>query len=320
MPDPLALTMLKAQDSRPALSATSDIPAVAEPSPTPTPTTSPVETTEKPAVDSKPAAPQGETAEDPAPSDDHSGDDPAANAEAGHKPAKGVQKRIDELTRQRGEAERLASEQSKRLDKALELIERLSGKPANEARAEVRQDDPRPARDQFDDPDHYVEALSEWSGRRAVQAYQIEQQQANQRTTQEQKFEKVLTEWEKGKTKAVEKYPDWQEVTTNQDVQIAPHVGLAILNNPHGHDIAYYLGQNPQEAARISALDAPFVAAMEVGALGYKLSSQAAQVSKAPAPVKPIGTRNSAESLSPEEDPNYMEKRLAEMRARKQPS
>lgn len=313
MPDSDALLMLKAKENAPALSATTDKPTIAEAKETADPVAKP----EEAGVDSVSAAAQAKNSETSATSDeDHSGDDPAASAEAVAKPTKGVQKRIDELTRQRGDAERLASEQSKRLDKALELIERLSGASAVKEQAKNEQDDPRPARSQFDDPDAYTEELSAWSGRQAVKAYQSEQSLLLNKNRQADEFNKVTTSWTEGKEKAIEKYPDYVEVTENDALPIPQHVGFAILHNPQGHDIAYWLGKNPKEAARIAALDPP-MAVMEIGAIGARLAANKPAVSKAPVPVKPIGARNEASSVTPDEDPNYMERRLQELRMNK---
>lgn len=317
MPDSDALLMQKEEARKPALSATTDKPQLVESPPSETATKEPVANGSDETVDSASAAAKAKTPENSAPSDEnHSSDDPAANAQAAHKPTKGVQKRIDELTRKAGEAERLASEQSKRLDKALEVIERMTGASAEASQDAARQDDPRPSRDQFDDPDTYTEHLSAWSGRQAVKAYQLEQQQAAQLATQSEHVQKVQKAWVEGRDKAIEKYPDYAEVAENENIPIAHHVGVAIVNSPQSHDIAYWLGKNPSEAARISALS-PLQAAMEIGAIGQRLASEKPAVSKAPAPVKPIGTRNNAGSVTPEEDPGYMERRLEEMRSRK---
>jgi len=316
MPDSDALLMQKEESKKPALSATSDKPAPVE-STTEDNHQEPVAKGSEGEVDSDSAAAQAKITEKSATSDkDHSSDDPAANAEAGTKPTKGVQKRIDELTRKAGEAERLASEQSKRLDKALEVIERMTGASAEASQDAARKDDPRPTRDQFDDPDAYTEHLSAWSGRQAVKAYQLEQQQAAENASQSEHIQKVQKSWVDGREKAVEKYPDYAEVAENPDIAIAHHVGVAIVNSPQSHDIAYWLGKNPSEAARISALS-PLQAAMEIGAIGQRLASEKPAVSKAPAPVKPIGGRNNAGSVTPEEDAGYMERRLEEMRSRK---
>lgn len=320
MPDSDALLMQKEEATKPALSATSDKPVFIQKDTkedNPVESKEPVAKTEVTPVDSESAAAKAKTTEDSATSEeDHSGEDTAANAEAGAKPAKGVQKRIDELTRQRGDAERLASEQSKRLDKALELIERLSGADAGKARAEAREDDPRPNRQQFDDPDAYTEELSAWSSRQAVKAYKIEQQQATQQAKVAEEFGKVTKSWAEGQEKILEKYPDYVEVAQNPDLPIPQHVGFAIAHNTNGHEIAYWLGKNPKEAERIASLDPP-MAVMEIGALGQKLLADKPGVSKAPAPVKPIGSRSNASSVTPEEDPGYMERRLTEMRSKK---
>lgn len=312
MPDTTALDMGTNARFQPALSATSDAPQVPAPtpapgpSPTPTPTAA-VETTDKTGVDSPAAAPSGEKTDAPAPSD-ATGADPAAET----KPKGGFQKRIDELTKQREELRREKEEYARRLDEALKLAQRREDPtPRTEP-----SDDPRPTRDQFDDPDNYAEKVAEWSSRQAIRKYETEQRQKADQERASQEFQGVLTKWHDSRTKAIEKYADYESVAENPDIQVAQHVGMALLHVPNGHDVLYWLGQHPAEATRISALGAPH-AAIEIGILSQRLSVPA-PTSKAPAPTKPItGNANDASQVAPEDDPNYMERRLTELRKRK---
>lgn len=317
MPDNAALDMGTNARFQPALSATTDAPTAAAdtpaPSPTPTPEAKPpVESKAKPGVDSPAAAPSGENADDPAPSDAHPGADPAAEA----KPKGGFQKRIDELTKQREEFRREKEEYARRLDETLKIIERQN---PEQRRTEPRQEpsnESEPQREQFDSPDEYAKALSQWSTKQAIQEYEATQRKKADEERSASEFQKVLTDWHSSRAKAVEKYPDYESVAENPDIQVAQHVGMALLNVSNGHDVLYWLGQHPAEASRISGLNAPF-AAIEIGKLSERLSAPP-PTSKAPAPTKPLaGNSNDAGKVAPEDDPGYMERRLEEMRKRK---
>jgi hypothetical protein len=313
MPDQAALDMGTNSRFQPALSATSDAPQAPAPTPTPnTEATGTVENEGKTGVDSASAAPapSGENTEATATSDD-AGEGSAAKPQ--HKG--GFQKRIDELTKQREEFRREKEEYARRLDETLKLLQERKVPERTELRTE-NTDDPKPSRDQFDDPDLYIEAVTQWSTRDALRKHEAEVARKAQETQAAGEFQKVLTNWHESRTKAVEKYPDYESVAENPDIQVAQHVGMALLHVPNGHDVLYWLGQNPTEAARISALGAPH-AAIEIGKLSERLNKPAA-TSKAPAPVNPIaGARSEAAGVSPEDDPNYMERRLEEMRKKR---
>lgn len=313
MPDQAALDMGTNSRFQPALSATSDAPVLPSPAPAPSDAgDGSVANADKADVNSPAAAPAlaGENTEASATSEEHdAGEGTAA------KPKGGFQKRIDQLTKEREEARREREEYARRLDETLALLKERQPNERREARTEAT-DDPRPTRDSFDDPDSFSEALASWSSRQAIKTYETEQRQKADQERSNQEFQKVLTHWHESRAKAIEKHPDYEAVAMNPDIKVAEHVGMALLHVPNGHDVLYYLGQNPAEAARISALGAPH-AAIEIGILSNKLATPPA-TSKAPAPTKPlIGGENAAAQVAPEDDPNYMERRLAEMRKRK---
>lgn len=313
MPDTTALDMGTNNKFQPSLSATSDAPAVAAPAPTPTPSEGEnVANVNSEGVNSPAAAPasSGENTEPPASSDDH-GEDAAANA----KPKGGFQKRIDELTKQREEFRREKEEYARRLDETLAILKDRQPASRTETRTEST-DDPQPIREQFDSPDEYAEARADWSARQAVRRFEAEQRAKADQERASQEFQQVLTSWHERRAKTIEKYPDYEAVAESSDVQIAQHVGMALMNVPNGPEVAYWLGKNPAEAARISALGPPH-AAIEIGRLSERLNTPP-PTSKAPAPVKPLASgSNEASKVAPEDDPSYMERRLDELRKRR---
>lgn len=318
MPDSDALLMQKEEATKPALSATSDKPAFIQKDvkeDNRVEVKEPVAKTEVTPVDSESAAAKAKTTEDSATSDETPpGDDAAANT--GDSTPRGVQKKIDKERRLRGDAERLAEEQSKRLEQALELIERQNGKAKPDTRTESAQDDPRPIRDQFDNPDDYDTEIALWGGRQAVKRYQSEQAESAQKAKINEEFDKVAKSWDSARKKALDKYHDYVEVAESDELPIPTNVGFSIAQTDNGTDILYWLGKNIEEAQRIAEL--PFRKAdQEIGRLSERLAKEKPGVSKAPSPVKPIGSRSNAGSVTPEEDPGYMERRLTEMRSKK---
>lgn len=315
MPDIAALDMGTNSRFQPALSATTDAPTlstVSKEENTPVETkTEVVEKVVDKGVDSTLDAAVKPKEDESSTPDHETGTDSAANA----KSKGGFQKRIDEITKQREEAKREKEDYARRLDEALKIIERANP-PQRDVTPNPVKDASEPQREQFDDPDQYAKALSQWSTKQALEQYKAEETRKADETRSAGEFQKVLNDWDRNKVKAIEKHPDYQEVAENPDLQVAQHVGMAVLNVPNGHDVLYWLGQNPAEATRISALQAPF-AAIEIGRLSERLSVPT-PTSKAPAPTKPLaGNANDAGKIAPEDDPGYMERRLQEMRKRK---
>jgi hypothetical protein len=81
-----------------------------------------------------------------------------------------------------------------------------------------------------------------------------------------------------------EKVPDFDEVAHNPNLAVTPIMAEAIRETPRGAEIAYYLGKNPGEAARIAALP-PVSQVMAIARLETRLDTAQAAVSRAPEPI-----------------------------------
>ncbi len=186
-------------------------------------------------------------------------------------------------------------------------------------------EDVKPTRDKFDDPNKYDEALVAWSARAASQKAKAEaeanfakqrEDEAKKTDADRQKAEsdRLAADWNTKVTEAKKDMVDFDEVILNDDVQITPTMGGAILNSDIGPKIAYHLGKNPDEAARIAAL-APAKQLLALGALEHVLS-QPPKTTTTPDPIKPVkgGTQSASEKpvaeMSMEE---YSAKRMAEL-------
>jgi hypothetical protein len=305
------------EPSGPALSTTNDVPVVET---KPDAIAAPKPEAEKPEVEA-----EDEVQEESAPPEKP--EDPAANAQP--KPAKGVQKRIDELVRQREE------ERAEKL-RLLAIVEGYN-KPKAEAKVEGEDQEPqRPVRDPNAAPEVYEQALMDyadakasWSARNEVQKVLAEEarkaeereQAAAQKAAQETYIARV--------NKAVEKYPDYKAVAESPDVTVSMPMAHAIMTSEHGPDIAYHLGKNPQEAARIASL-APIQQLVEVGLIVAKLTAPAPApaapapkpaVSAAPKPIKPLESKGDTHVKSPDEESmeEYAARRTKELKAERRP-
>lgn len=319
----------------PALSATSDMPVVTQPAPADTPAdAAPPQPEAQP-----PAATEADAAEGADREADTSGQaaaDADTTAEPPAKPDRSLAGRLSQRTRERNELR----EQNERLAGLLErALDRLGDKPADTRPAETKPadtpppaPDPRPNRENFDDPDAYDTAVDEWNSRRAqrlirAEIEQIEQQKQAQETErqtrerQEREAAQAQERWQ-GQVKELQadpQYADFDEVALNPELMIhQDHVPLIAQAGPK---VLYWLGQNPDEAARIAKLD-PISASFEIGAIRHQVSTARPPVSRAPPPVVPVRGENRAASKSPDEMTmeEYAASRMPEVQAERRNS
>lgn len=283
------ITLDLLDQQKPGTSVTSDMPVVE---------TRPDVEVKKPAA----AAPaQAQDTEEPAPSD-QPGETPASDAP---KKAQGVQKRLDELTRQREDEKRARLNSEQQLERTLKLLEKaMEGKPAQ---VEAKDDaDPEPAEPDVakytdqnvynTDYRRYLQNLAKWEGRSAAKQTLKEEREAAQKRAQEDGHRKVSETYQARVDKAREKYPDYDAKVYSESVPFTRPMTDAIVEMEHGTDVAYFLADNPQEFDRISKLS-PRGQVMELGYLSAQFRSQkaaepAAQkapVSQAPKPIRPLG-------------------------------
>ena len=219
-------------------------------------------------------------------------------------------------------AERKADQLSANLTKALESIETLTKRDAASIAKEHETQDPRPNRESFDTPDAYDSALIDWSARKAAlvakaetkaeldrAAKEVSDKAANDQMDADNR--RTLDEFAGRKAKFIEDHPDYEElVDAKEDLPISIPMANVILTDDDGPAIAYYLGQNPDEAARISALP-PVRQVSELGRIAQRLNTKPA-VSTKPAPIKPLKVGSEAASRK---GPN--EESMAEYAARR---
>lgn len=208
---------------------------------------------------------------------DHEGGNPdeSATSDGDDAPAKrqnkGVGKRINELTREKHEALREAAHW-----KELALKGNKPDEPPptvdKPAQAEVEGDEPT-----LESCDYDVEAYTrkhyEW---RREQDRKQEQVQSTLRTLREK--ESAFTA----------EHPDYEEVAKAPHVPVTRSMAEAMLGTDNPPAVAYYLGQNLDEAADI-AKQSPIQQAISIGRIAERLS---AEPPSAPSPVPPKKTTN----------------------------
>lgn len=221
-------------------------------------------------------------------------------------------------------AEAAAAAEKERVNKALETIERLSQSTKTD-----KDDDPRPKREQFDKPDAYDDALVEWASRQAAKTTAAELERKNAETKKaadkaaadkvvQENNQRVYDVWMARRAAFVEKHPDYADVAEADGVKITNEMAITLMQDDDGPAIAYYLGQNPDEAERISKL-LPVRQASELGRIAARLNAPQPVKTK-PDPITPLNTGSGAairKGPNEESMDEYGNRRLAELRAQR---
>lgn len=292
-------------DSKPGTSATSDVPVV------------------ETRPDASPAATDKVTTEDvtATPESESSSAEPEAK-----KPAKGVQKRLDELTRNWRNEERARRIAEENLQKALALLEK-----GPQTKADTSTDDPEPVEpdpSKYNDQNvynadyrEYFKKLARWEGRQELKSQQKRDAEERSKKSREEDDRKRVESYQSNVAKARDKYPDYDDVTGNPYLPITAPMRDAIFEaGEQGPHLAYHLGQNPDEAERISKLS-PRAQFLELGRIAAKLTQPATtQVSRAPKPIKPLESASGAATSSDEESMEaYAAKRIKQLQEERRP-
>ena len=163
---------------------------------------------------------------------------------------------------------------------------------AKQAEAQTLRSTP-PVADSFTDPEEYAQAL----------ALQKAQELVAQRDAAKQQAE-IMEAYADSEEKVRDKYDDYDQVARNPNVPITEVMAEAIYASDVGPEVAYYLGTNIKEAARISRLS-PFLQAKEIGKIEAKLASDppVKKTSNAPAPISPVTARSTGSTSHDTTDP-----------------
>lgn len=204
-----------------------------------------------------------------------------------------VQRRFDELTRQRYEEKARAD--------ALELIVKQYGQPQQQ---QAKQSD-EPQRDQFDSYEDYLRASAVYEARQLVKQ-EIEQMQAKQKEISTiSQVEKSRQDAEKQfleRRVATEKtIPDYREVVEDWEPNLPSSVVDTIIRLPEGPLLTYHLAKNPELEEQFRT--APeYMHGVLIGQLLSTLKSTP-KTTSAPPPGKPVSAAKAASSDGPPADP-----------------
>ena len=175
---------------------------------------------------------------------------------------------------------------------------RLAREQRKWEREQTRRVQPAPAElppvENFESVDAYADALAERKAEELLNRRELERQQMD-----------FLDAYHDREEDARAKYDDFEQVAYNPKLPISNAMAETIQASDIGPDIAYYLGTNPKEAARIAALRSPILQAKEIGKIEAKMASEPIlrKTTSAPAPIAPISGRGSGSPSYDTTDP-----------------
>jgi hypothetical protein len=228
----------------------------------------------------------------------------------------GFQRKIDKLTKRVIETESRAEAAERR---AKELEAQLA-KPADAAtKTEPVKTDTRPKLADYQTPEEWAEALTDWK---------LEQRDTKQRQeAEEAERREVFDTYQTRRDEAKAKHSDWDEVMEEVEsgkVTVPPAAYNAIIESEIGPEIAYYLATHEEAREKIQGMTSAISIAREIGKIEAALTPKTTESPKpirsnAPKPITPVGS--SAKSTVSIDDPNisteaYYETRKAMRRGR----
>ena len=155
-------------------------------------------------------------------------------------------------------------------------------------------------------PEDYTRAVAEQAVREV--GAEILARQASE--AQEIAARAAQNAWAESTADFREKVPDFDAVVHNPNLTVTPVMADAIRESGRGAEIAYYLGKNPAEAARIASLSS-VSQATAIARLETRVGGAApASVSRAPQPVSTLSGRSGGAGKRLE-DMNFEEYRRA---------
>jgi hypothetical protein len=303
---------------------TPSIPAVPEPEPS----AAPIPEGEEAKPAGEPAAAESAPEADPSTAqtpDAHEGAVAAGEAtqegEPAKKPARGVQKALDRLTREREEAN-LRAAQAIGAFQALQAQIQAGRQPEQAKPTQAVPTEQAPERKDFADWEAFNRATAQWEARQAstqvvrqelgnfVRALVGQQVHQTAQAEAAAKVERVA----QANVKARERFPDWDEKVLASEAIIPPSLYDAIAESSDPALVMHHLGVHPEEHAKLSKMTAK-QQLMAVGQIVASANSSPPRVSNAPAPARPVAAVRGAQggsqytdNMTPEQHKAYMRK------------
>lgn len=211
----------------------------------------------------------------------------------------GFKKRIDKLNQRLMEKDREAEYWRAKAERPQQVQE--TSAQAIQTNQTVSAD-AKPNVDQFNTHAEYVEALTDWKVEQKEKAREAKAREIQAQTEMQKQAASHVERVKSFK----EAHEDFDELIAEvDDIPISLTVKEVILGSDNGAELMYELAKNRDEYARICKLS-PIAAARELGKFEARIKAsesktETTKTTKAPPPVKPVGSKANATSKSPDE-------------------
>lgn len=219
-------------------------------------------------------------------SDSDSQDESQEGTDDKPKRKSGWQRKIDKLTKRNAELARAYEAlQSQALQKrqSEQADDVVQAKPHAEG---------RPASDNFQTHEEYMEALSDWKVEQKLKERDTREQSAKAKAAAEARENEVREQAQEfAKT-----HPDFEAVIKDvDDIEMSLTVRESLLKSKNAPELMYELAKDPEEFERICSLPA-LDAAEAIGEIKARIKSagtkqDAIKTTKAPRPLSPVSTK-----------------------------
>jgi hypothetical protein len=166
------------------------------------------------------------------------------------------------------------------------LMQRAEAKPAEQPAGMPKIED-------YQDFEAYLNARDAYLTQRLKGETIAEYEKRQQAERAQRERQKTLDTYQKRAAQAAKDMPDFDDVVYRPDVPISDVMAHTIMESEVGPKIAYYLATHTDEADEIAGMH-PLAAVKALTRIEDKLSSEKAQVSNAPPPTTPVGTKAKA--------------------------
>lgn len=250
---------------------------------TPLPDEVPVTTSEP---TPEPAAKEAEPAPAPVTPEDNPDAQPQDTPKKG-----GVQKRIDELTRERYEAKREADHWKAVAEQRAQAVQQQQATPP------PKLEDFADVNEFFAARDAYVRDQTKAEIYREAHQQSLRQQQETQQHQQAIAQQQRVERFKAQESEAAAKYQDYVTAVSSpviqQVIQARSEILETMLDSEHGPDIAYFLAKNPTQLQKVASLS-PLAAVREIGRIEQMFMAPQKQTTNAPDPVRTVGGKAEA--------------------------
>ena len=201
-----------------------------------------------------------------------------------------VQKRIDEITRKRREAERERdSEREKRLELEKKVQELEKQAPATD----------RPLSENYETEQEYLEALTDWKIEQKLTKKQEVETKESREQAELARAREIYVEVDKKSAEGRKKYTDYDELVLNDKLKITDAMLETVLELGAPSEVLYYLGKHPDESAEIAGMSL-IKATVALSKIDHKLTTPTPRrTSSTPEPISPVRSTGAVE-VNPE--------------------